>query len=52
MKGLPGGDAADTSTWVAEFATDKDGSLKIKQLEQFTNSADYVDVFKAAESYK
>ena len=42
MKGL--------SDWTAVI--EEDGNLKIKQIEQFTDSSAYVDVFKASKSYK
>lgn len=43
MKDLPGQDSTDESIWIVEFASDEDGSLKIKEIGQFSNSKTHVD---------
>ena len=37
---------------IVHVVTDEDGSLKIKQLEEFTDSKDYLEFFKAIEAAK
>lgn len=36
----------------AHIVTDEDGSLKIKQLDEFTDSKTYLDFFKAVAEAK
>ena len=50
MKG-PDGEVEDESIWISHFATE-DGRLKIKEVEQFTDSKVQVDIFEAAASAK
>ena len=38
--------------WIAQIVTDEDGSLKVKQVEEFTDSKAYLDFFKAVEEAK
>jgi hypothetical protein len=52
LKVLGGTDTTDESIWIADFANDDDGSLKIKQVEQFTDSNSYLDIFQAAKANK
>lgn len=48
MEGLTEADAAGReSIWIVEFIADKDGILKIKQVEQFTDSSTYSNLFQA-----
>ena len=51
MTGLPGQDGIDESIWIIEFASDEDGNLKIKQMEQFA-AKNHVDLFQAAKAGK
>lgn len=37
---------------IAQIVTDEDGSLKVKQLEEFTDSKAYLDFFKAIAAAK
>ena len=49
LEGLTEIDAAGReSIWIIEIITDEDGSLKIKQVEQFTDSRSYKDLFQAS----
>lgn len=38
--------------FIADIVTDEDGSLKCKQLEEFTDSKAYLEFFKAIEAAK
>jgi len=40
--------AGRESIWIVEIVTGEDGSLKIKQIEQFTDSSSYNNLFNAA----
>lgn len=46
-KTLVGVDMSRESILIAQIAPDEDGSLKIKQLEEFTDSKLYLDFIKA-----
>jgi hypothetical protein len=52
MKGSSGQDVTDESIWIVEFASVEDGSLKIKEIEQFIDTKNYVDMFQVAEARK
>lgn len=52
MKDSAGQDATDESIWIVEFASAQDGSLTIREIEQFVDTKHYVDVFQAAEASK
>ncbi|KAG6375878.1 hypothetical protein JVT61DRAFT_2743 [Boletus reticuloceps] len=45
-------DRTDESIWIVGFASDEDGSLKIKQTEQFADTSNYLDVFQAVKASK
>lgn len=38
--------------WIANIVTDEDGNLKVKQVEEFTDSKAYLDFFKVLEEAK
>lgn len=38
--------------WTGHIVTDEDGSLKFKQVEEFTDSKTYLDFFKAVVEAK
>ena len=38
--------------WVGHIVTDEDGSLKFKEVEEFTDSQAYLDFFKAVAEAK
>ena len=38
--------------FIAEIVTDEDGSMKVKQLEEFTDSKAYLDFFETAAAAK
>jgi len=38
--------------WIGHIVTDEDGSLKLKQIEEFTDSKAYLEFFKAVEEAK
>ena len=38
--------------WTAHIVTDEDKSLKVKQVEEFTDSKAYLDFFKAVAEAK
>jgi len=38
--------------WIGHIVTDEDGSLKLKQVEEFTDSKAYLDFFKVAAEAK
>lgn len=38
--------------WIRHIITDGDGSLKLKQIEEFTNSKAYHEFFKAVAEAK
>ena len=52
MKGLRGQDGTDESIWIVEFASGEDGSLAIKQIEQFVNTNTYLDIFNPMKASK
>jgi hypothetical protein len=49
---LPLGVIEDESIWITHFVTDDDGSLKIKEVEQFTDSKAHFDTVAATEHAK
>jgi len=53
VKGLFGKDGTDESMWIVEFASDEDGSLKIKEITQFADTSNYINVpFGAVKASK
>ena len=52
MKVSDGADATDESIWIADPIADDDVTVKIKQIEQFTDSNSYVDIFQDAKGNK
>ena len=38
--------------WIGHIVTDEDGSLKLKQIEEFTDSKAYLNFFKAVAEAK
>lgn len=38
--------------WIGHIVTDEDGSLKIKKIEEFTDSKAFLDFFKAVAEHK
>lgn len=52
MKSSSGVDIDREPIYISTLVTDEDGSLKIKQNEEFTDSKVYLDMFKAAAEAK
>ena len=52
MKVSDGADATDELIWIADPIADDDVTVKTKQIEQFTDSNSYVDIFQAAKGNK
>ena len=52
MRTLSGVDLDRESLYIAYIGTDEDGSLKIMQIDEFTDSQVYLDLFKAAAEAK
>ncbi|KAF8126578.1 hypothetical protein EV363DRAFT_578203 [Boletus edulis] len=48
LKGFFGQDRTDESVWIVGFAPGEDGSLKIKEIEQFADTTNYVDLTSLA----
>ncbi|KAF8126580.1 hypothetical protein EV363DRAFT_1224489, partial [Boletus edulis] len=45
-------DRTDESIWIVGFASGEDGSLKIKEIEQFADTSNYLDVIQAGKASK
>ena len=52
MKTTVGIDVNRESILIGQIVTDEDGSLKIKQFEEFTDSKAYLDVIEAFAALK
>ena len=52
MKTSSGVDVDRESIYITDIVTEEDGSLKIKQFQEFTDSQTYLDLFKAASEAK
>jgi len=53
VKGLFGKDGTDESMWILGFASDEDGSLKIKEITQFAYTSNYINMpFGAVKASK
>ncbi|KAF8437465.1 hypothetical protein L210DRAFT_946865 [Boletus edulis BED1] len=44
LKGFFGQDLTDESVWIIGFTPGEDGSLKIKEIEQFADTTNYIDL--------
>jgi len=52
VKGAPGGPKQIETLWIFSLVADDDGSLKIKQADEFADSQNYFDLSQAAALFK